>query len=101
MAHYAIHTPIQPDMRFYQKYLDKGLPPIEAAYATLIEGMDKSLGDLMDYLDKNNLTDNTVLLFIPIMADWLHTPVQESCTGRTIRSTAEKVPPTKAECANR
>lgn len=26
MAHYAIHTPIQPDMRFYQKYLDKGLP---------------------------------------------------------------------------
>ena len=26
--------------------------------------MDKSLGDLMDYLDKNNLTDNTVLLFM-------------------------------------
>lgn len=41
MAHYAIHTPIQLDMRFYQKYLDKGLPPVEAAYATLIEGMDK------------------------------------------------------------
>ena len=37
MAHYAIHTPIQPDYRFYQKYLDKGLPPVEAAYATLIE----------------------------------------------------------------
>lgn len=64
MAHYAIHTPIQPDMRFYQKYIDQGLPPVEAAYATLIEGMDKSLGDLMDYLDKNNLTENTVLLFM-------------------------------------
>ncbi len=64
MAHYAIHTPIQPDMRFYQKYLDKGLPPVEAAYATLIEGMDKSLGDLMDYLDENHLTDNTILLFM-------------------------------------
>lgn len=64
MAHYAIHTPIQPDMRFYQKYLDKGLPPVEAAYATLIEGMDKSLGDLMDYLDRNGLADNTVLLFM-------------------------------------
>lgn len=24
----------------------------EAAYATLIEGMDKSLGDLMDWLEK-------------------------------------------------
>lgn len=64
MAHYAIHTPIQPDMRFYQKYLDKGLPPVEAAYATLIEGMDKSLGDIMDYLDENNLTDNTILIFM-------------------------------------
>ena len=64
MAHYAIHTPIQPDMRFYQKYLDKGLPPVEAAYATLIEGMDKSLGDIMDYLDKNNLTENTILIFM-------------------------------------
>lgn len=64
MAHYAIHTPIQPDMRFYRKYLDKGLPPVEAAYATLIEGMDKSLGDIMDYLDKNNLADNTVLIFM-------------------------------------
>ena len=67
MAHYAIHTPIQPDMRFYQKYLDKGLPPVEAAYATLIEGMDKSLGDLMDYLDKNNLTDNTVTLNVLLL----------------------------------
>lgn len=64
MAHYAIHVPIQPDMRFYQKYIDKGLPPVEAAYATLIEGMDKSLGDIMDYLDKNNLTDNTILIFM-------------------------------------
>ena len=64
MAHYAIHTPIQPDYRFYQKYLDKGLPPVEAAYATLIEGMDKSLGDLMDYLERNQLTDNTVILFM-------------------------------------
>lgn len=51
-------------MRFYQKYLDKGLPPVEAAYATLIEGMDKSLGDIMDYLDKNNLTENTILIFM-------------------------------------
>lgn len=102
MAHYAIHTPIQPDMRFYQKYLDKGLPPVEAAYATLIEGMDKSLGDLMDYLDKNNLTDNTVLLF---MSDngrvGRRTPVPDNCMCRTTRSTAEKVPPTKAGCANR
>lgn len=64
MAHYAVHTPIQPDMRFYQKYLDKGLPAVEAAYATLVEGMDKSLGDLMDYLEREGIKENTVILFM-------------------------------------
>lgn len=64
MAHYAVHTPIQPDKRFYQKYLDKGLPEVEAAYASLVEGMDKSLGDIMDYLKKNHLEKNTIILFM-------------------------------------
>ncbi len=64
MAHYAIHVPIDKDMRFYQKYIRKGMSPKEAAYATLIEGMDKSLGDLMKWLDKNNETENTILIFM-------------------------------------
>lgn len=64
MAHYAIHVPIDKDMRFYQKYIDKGMTPKEAAYATLIEGMDKSLGDLMAWLDKTGEADNTILLFM-------------------------------------
>lgn len=63
--------------------------------------MDKSLGDLMDYLDKNNLTDNTVLLFMSDNGGLAAHTRAGGCTGRTIRSTAEKVPPTKAECANR
>ena len=64
MAHYAVHVPIDRDMRFYQKYVDKGLSPKEAAYASLVEGMDKSLGDLLDYLEKYHLTDNTIILFM-------------------------------------
>ena len=64
MAHYAIHIPLDRDQRYYQKYLDKGLSPNEAAYASLIEGMDKSLGDIMDWLDANGETDNTVLIFM-------------------------------------
>ncbi|MDL2222826.1 sulfatase [Bacteroidales bacterium OttesenSCG-928-M11] len=64
MSHYAIHVPLDKDMRFYPKYIDKGLTPQEAAYASLIEGMDKSLGDLMDYLEANNLADNTIILFM-------------------------------------
>jgi arylsulfatase A-like enzyme len=64
MAHYAVHTPLQADQRFYQKYLNAGLDSTEAKYATLIEGMDKSLGDILDYLEEKNLVKNTVILFI-------------------------------------
>ena len=64
MAHYAVHTPIQGDGRFEQKYLDKGFHPKEAKYASMIEGMDKSLGDLMDHLDKKGIADNTIILFM-------------------------------------
>lgn len=64
MAHYAVHTPIQGDPRFEKKYIDKGLNPIEAKYASMVEGMDKSLGDLMDYLDKKGIADNTIILFM-------------------------------------
>lgn len=64
MAHYAVHVPIDKDMRFFPKYVRKGLSDKEAAYASLVEGMDKSLGDLMDWLDKNGETDNTIILFM-------------------------------------
>ena len=50
MSHYAVHVPFDRDQRFYQRYLDEGLDPKEAAYAALVAGMDKSLGDLMDEL---------------------------------------------------
>lgn len=64
MSHYAVHIPIQPDKRFLQKYLDRGLSATEAAYATMVEGMDKSLGDLMDYLAESGQMDNTILIFM-------------------------------------
>lgn len=64
LAHYAVHMPIQPDKRFINKYLAAGLDPTEAAYATLIEGMDKSLGDIMHYLKEKKIEKNTVVIFM-------------------------------------
>jgi arylsulfatase A-like enzyme len=64
MSHYAIHVPLQADRRYFDNYLRAGLDSTEAKYASLIEGMDTSLGDLMDYLDKNHLTRNTVIIFM-------------------------------------
>jgi arylsulfatase A-like enzyme len=64
LAHYAVHTPIMADKRFVQKYLDAGLDSAEAKYASLIEGMDKSLGDIMDFLKTKNVEKNTVVIFM-------------------------------------
>ncbi|MFT4155057.1 sulfatase [Parafilimonas sp.] len=64
MAHYAIHVPYAPDKRFMQKYLDAGLSTNEAEYAALVEGMDKSLGDIMKYLKEKGIDKNTIIIFM-------------------------------------
>lgn len=64
MAHYAVHIPIDRDERFFAKYVRKGLSDKEAAYASLVEGMDKSLGDLMDWLERNGEAENTIIIFM-------------------------------------
>ncbi|MGE0104950.1 MAG: sulfatase [Blastocatellales bacterium] len=64
MSHYAVHAPWEKDDRFYQKYIDAGLKPFEATLASMIEGMDKSLGDLMESLDRLGIADNTIIIFM-------------------------------------
>lgn len=64
MSHYAVHVPFDKDMRYYQKYLDRGLSPNESAYAALVEGMDKSLGDLMGYLQARGIDEETMIIFL-------------------------------------
>lgn len=64
MAHYAVHVPFAPDERFYQKYKDAGLDDTEAMYAALVEGMDKSLGDILANIQRHGLADNTIVLFM-------------------------------------
>jgi arylsulfatase A-like enzyme len=51
LAHYAVHAPFHSDSRFAENYKASGKPPAAQAFATLVEGMDKSLGDLLDHLD--------------------------------------------------
>jgi len=63
MSHYAVHAPIEEDYRFIEKYIAKGMDTVEAKYASMVESMDKSLGDLMNYVDKNGLSENTIILF--------------------------------------
>jgi len=63
-AHYAVHSPFQSDPRFADHYKDSGKPKNAQAYATLIEGMDKSLGDVLDHLETLGIAENTLVLFL-------------------------------------
>ncbi|SMG39753.1 sulfatase [Sphingobacterium psychroaquaticum] len=63
-SNYAVHVPIQPDPRFVQKYLDQGMDPVEAGYASLVEGFDKSIGDVVQFLKDKGVYDNTVIIFL-------------------------------------
>lgn len=64
LSHYAVHVPLMADKRFLQRYLDMGLDSAEAAYATLVEGMDRSLGELMDHLERKQVDRQTLIIFL-------------------------------------
>ena len=63
MSHYAVHAPWEPDRRFLQKYVDKGVDRRESVYASMIESMDRSLGDILAKLEALGVAENTIVLF--------------------------------------
>lgn len=64
MSHYAVHAPFEADKRFTEHYKYSLKPSGAASFATLIEGMDKSLGDIMDHLEKLGIAENTLIIFL-------------------------------------
>lgn len=64
LAHYAVHAPFDIDKRFIDHYTSDDYPVNAPAFAALIEGMDKSLGDLLDHLDAAGIAENTLVIFL-------------------------------------
>ncbi len=64
MSHYAVHSPFQSDPRFIKNYENSKKPRSAQSFATLIEGIDKSLGDLMDHIADQGVAENTLILFV-------------------------------------
>lgn len=79
MSHYAIHAPYRnnADKRFTGNYRDSDgqgkldafigerLDENEINHAALVEGMDKSLGDILDFLEADpEVARNTIVLFM-------------------------------------
>ena len=63
-SHYAVHAPFESDPRFADHYKDSGKPKNAQAFATLIEGMDKSLGDMLDQFEQLGIAENTLVFFL-------------------------------------
>lgn len=62
--HYAVHAPFYSDPRFKERYINSGKSESAQAYATLIEGIDKSLGDIIQHVKYLGLGENTLILFL-------------------------------------
>lgn len=63
-SHYAVHAPFESDPRFAAHYADSGEPEAAQAFATLVEGMDKSLGDMLDQFEELGIAENTLVFFL-------------------------------------
>lgn len=62
MSHYAVHAPFAyPDPRFEANYPD--LKGAKLAFATMVEGVDRSLGDLCALLDELGVAEDTLIVF--------------------------------------
>lgn len=64
MAHYALHAPFNPDPRFAANYANSDKGKSAENYATLVEGMDKSLGDILDQVEKLGVAEDTLVIFL-------------------------------------
>ena len=57
------HTPHNPPERLLGKYLTPDRPERIAKYYAMVEWLDETVGELLDFLDKKNLS-NTVVLYV-------------------------------------
>jgi arylsulfatase A-like enzyme len=66
LAHFAVHTPIEarrPDVRRHEDRLRPDRRHRNAAYAAMIESMDRTIGQLRETLDELDVADRTAIVF--------------------------------------
>ena len=64
LSHYAVHSPFQPDKRFIGNYSEEKYGKRGAIFGSMIEGMDKSLGDVLDKLETLGVAEDTLVIFL-------------------------------------
>ena len=67
------HTPHNPPERLLAKYQADGRSPHTAAYAAMCEWFDESCGELLEFLDREELSQNTLVVFA-VDNGWIQNP---------------------------
>jgi arylsulfatase A-like enzyme len=67
LSHYSPHGPVRFDPALredYQKFIDGKKPrQTNAGYAAMVEALDDSVGQMLDWLDKEKLAEKTLVIF--------------------------------------
>lgn len=82
------HQPHNPPERLLQKYRNKTDSPHVAKYWAMCEWWDENCGELLDYLEKKGLAENTLVVYL---ADngWIQDPAAARFAPRSKRSPYE------------
>lgn len=82
------HTPHNPPERFLAKYRDKVDSLEVAKYYAMCEWFDETCGELLGYLDKKGLTENTLVYYI-CDNGWIQDPKSKGYAPRSKQSPNE------------
>lgn len=64
LAYNAPHTPVQAPEEVVMKYVRKGMEPVLATRCAMMDVLDREVGRILDYLEKNELRENTLVVFM-------------------------------------
>jgi uncharacterized sulfatase len=79
------HTPHNPPQRLLAKYQSAGRSPFVARYYAMCEWFDETCGQLLDYLDRQGLADNTLVIYLHDNG-WIQDPDKNGFAPRSKRS---------------
>lgn len=71
------HRPHNPPPRFFRTYNQPDRDPHLARYYAMCEWFDETVGQLLDYLDQQRLTENTIVLFV-VDNGWIQSSTTEA-----------------------
>lgn len=79
------HTPHTPPQRILDRYMKEGRSPFVARYYAMCEWFDETCGQLLDYLDKKGLSENTLVVYVTDNG-WIQNPEGRNFLPKSKRS---------------